>query len=53
MQLLLQFHSNLFETLHVFCSWSGDVHVVLNIFSYFFQLVHLVILGMSGAMNGS
>ena len=24
----LQFYSNLFETLQVFCSWSEDVHVI-------------------------
>ena len=27
-QLLIQFYTNLFETLHMFSPWSGDVHVV-------------------------
>ena len=33
---LLQFLSGLFETLHVFFSWSKDVHVVLGLFSHYF-----------------
>ena len=34
-QLLLQFYADPFETLQVFLSWSGDVHVVWIIFVTF------------------
>ena len=27
-ELLMQFYTDLFETLHMFLPWSGDVHVV-------------------------
>ena len=33
---LLQFLSGLFETLHVFFSWSKDVHVVVGLSSYYY-----------------
>ena len=39
--LLLQCYANCFETLHVFWSWSEDVHVVLILPSdYFLKLFH-------------
>ena len=36
MQLLLQFLTNLFETLQAFLSWSEDVHLVWGLSSLFF-----------------
>ena len=43
MQLLLQFLTDLFETLHVFLSRSEDVHLVLGL--YFFPLFQLFFSG--------
>ena len=34
-QLLLQFYNKRFETLQVFLSWSEDVHVILELSSYY------------------
>ena len=39
-QFLLQFHTDLFETLQVFLSLSEDVHMVLGIFSHFYFYQH-------------
>ena len=36
-QLLLQFLTDLFETLPVFLSWSEDVHLVLELFLSIFS----------------
>ena len=45
-QLLLQFLTDLFETLRVFLSWSEDVHLILGLSSHYFcqllPLFHLI-----------
>ena len=55
-QLLLQFCTDRFETLHMFSSWYEDVHVVwvwlLENFSYFFYIVNLVFFHSQYIGNG-
>ena len=55
-QLLLQFYTDCFETLHVFSSWYEDVHVVwvklLEHFGHFFHIVNFIIFHPQYVDNG-